>query len=294
MPQVDLDWIRFENKADFVTQIYNAALEAGLSPDAALLVTAQAAHETGWGRRTMNWNLAGIKAGRWWRNTRNYSTVGTKECVPCKKGETPSPECPPGQKLKTVNDVAWRAYANAVEGVKGILEVLDYGRYRESKRLLLAGNPTFFRQLGKDGWYTASQEVYYRSSMHRLKAIKSMLETLRWQNALLAHDAGCLPKFGADGFWGGEGKAALKAYQAENGLPAHGNRDRTTAIALGLLKREEVADVLEVEATEVTAEITPPRRERMVPRYAEIPPEPQRFEFERVDDSADSEDPPPE
>lgn len=249
MPQVDLHWVRFKSKADFVTQIYDACITAGLSPASAEIITAQAAHETGWGRRTMNWNLAGVKASKQWRANYRYSVVGTKECIDCKPGEKASPDCPPGQVMRVINGVAWRAYADVVDGVKGILDVLGYRRYKQSKSMLLAGNTNFFRQLGKDGWYTAAQDVYHRSSMHRLEMIKSIRDALLWQNLLLVHDPDCLPKDGADGFWGSEGTAALKQFQANAGLPAHGRRDGKTALVLGVIKAEDVVSVAEAVMT---------------------------------------------
>jgi hypothetical protein len=244
VPQVDLVWVQFDSKADFVTKIYTAALKAGLLESAAELLTAQAAHETGWGKGrrglypdkchgVMNNNVAGIKSGRRWRlDDKPICVTGTSECVKCKPGEEPSPECPPGQRLQFYPKVQWRAYPTLEDGVRGVVEFLDQTRYKKPRKLLLHGDTAFFRALGKAGYYTASPDVYHASSIRRLRTVRSMLETLRWQDALLRFDPGCLPKDGADGFWGAEGIAALKQFQAAQQLPAHGNRDKRTADAL--------------------------------------------------------------
>ena len=52
------------------------------------------------------------------------------------------------------------------------------------------------------------------------------------QRALLAWDATCLPKYGADGDFGGETEAALKAFQASEGLTVTGVYDEATRKAL--------------------------------------------------------------
>jgi peptidoglycan hydrolase-like protein with peptidoglycan-binding domain len=48
------------------------------------------------------------------------------------------------------------------------------------------------------------------------------------QEALLKWDSTCLPKYGADGDFGGETEAALKAFQASESLPVTGVYDETT------------------------------------------------------------------
>ena len=52
------------------------------------------------------------------------------------------------------------------------------------------------------------------------------------QKALLALDAKCLPKYGADGDFGGETEAALRAFQAAENLPVTGIYDEATRKAL--------------------------------------------------------------
>lgn len=59
------------------------------------------------------------------------------------------------------------------------------------------------------------------------------------QEVLLAWDATCLPKYGADGDFGGETEAALKAFQASEGLPVTGVYDEATRKALTDWKPQE-------------------------------------------------------
>lgn len=59
------------------------------------------------------------------------------------------------------------------------------------------------------------------------------------QRALLAWDATCLPKYGADGDFGCETEAALKAFQASEGLPVTGVYDEATRKALTAAKPQD-------------------------------------------------------
>jgi peptidoglycan hydrolase-like protein with peptidoglycan-binding domain len=52
------------------------------------------------------------------------------------------------------------------------------------------------------------------------------------QEALLKWDAKCLPKYGADGDFGKETEAAVKAFQTASGLPATGVYDEVTRAKL--------------------------------------------------------------
>jgi len=54
----------------------------------------------------------------------------------------------------------------------------------------------------------------------------------KMQQALLKWDAGCLPRYGADGDFGSETEKAVKAFQAAAGLPVTGVCDEATRAAL--------------------------------------------------------------
>ena len=75
------------------------------------------------------------------------------------------------------------------------------------------------------------------------------------QTALLAWDAGCLPRYGADGDFGGETEAALTAFQAEAGLPVTGVYDETTRKALTNWKPQEEPEKPEPGTSEKYVEI---------------------------------------
>jgi len=174
--RISLSWNSFKGKEDFTIKVYNAAIKFGLSPASAKLITAFTAHETGWGKRVMNYNLAGIKAGDGWKKRRYYTSVLSDECVPCRKGLKPSNKCPKGKCIER-RPRYFRAYRSFVDGVRGVLQVLSRKRYAKSRALLLSGDPMFFRQLGRDGWYTASPGAYESSSLKRLRTIQKILKS---------------------------------------------------------------------------------------------------------------------
>lgn len=62
------------------------------------------------------------------------------------------------------------------------------------------------------------------------------------QTALLAWDADCLPRYGADGDFGGETETALTAFQKAEGLPVTGVYDEATRKALTEAKPDTVPD----------------------------------------------------
>jgi peptidoglycan hydrolase-like protein with peptidoglycan-binding domain len=229
MGRVDLEFTQFDNRAHFAETIYKAALGAGLEPAAAEILTAQAAHETNWGlgrhgkypddcRGMPNNNAFGIKVSPSWDEAdKPWSTTMTEErehgqMVPAR--------------------ARWRAWPTLEDGVRGAVDFLDQARYRKALAKLRAGDTSFFEALGRAGYYTGLVSEYVSSSMWRLRKIRSMLDVLRWQRALLADDPACLPKFGADGEVGSEVKAALRVYQARHGLPVTGLRDEATAAVL--------------------------------------------------------------
>lgn len=59
-----------------------------------------------------------------------------------------------------------------------------------------------------------------------------LITDLDWQQALVNWDPTCLPKYGADGVWGGESKKALVKFQQMNNLPVTAVRDPFTELML--------------------------------------------------------------
>ena len=85
-----------------------------------------------------------------------------------------------------------------------------------------------------DAWATIA--AHYGPAVKR-GAKGDTVKTL--QTALLARDAGSLPRYGADGSYGAEGESAVKAFQEAVGLPATGACDWAT---LALLTADADAD----------------------------------------------------
>lgn len=155
MPEVQTRKIDFGGPRSFTVAVHGALRRQGLSGIAARLVTAHIALSTGWGRSVYNYGLAGIKASRSWRVSRPY--VVTRGCE-CREGypDTNDPNCICGSgKGQFRKAMYWRAYSTLDEGVADVVAVLKQPRYSLSWALLQAGNPEYFAQVGRDGWYTA-------------------------------------------------------------------------------------------------------------------------------------------
>lgn len=79
-----------------------------------------------------------------------------------------------------------------------------------------------------------------------------------WQEALLRWNAGCLPKFGADGDWGGESQRALTSFQRGHNIRVTGQQDPfTQLILLQRYPAPELVKVLDVKGDpEITFDIS--------------------------------------
>ena len=64
-------------------------------------------------------------------------------------------------------------------------------------------------------------------------------DVMAMQKALLVWDANCLPEYGADGDFGGETEAAVKAYQKAAGLPVTGVYDAETKKSLTSIGKQK-------------------------------------------------------
>ncbi|MCA9667398.1 MAG: glucosaminidase domain-containing protein [Myxococcales bacterium] len=170
MPEVPAKRTTWPSRAAFARDVHAAAVMGGLDPLPAAILTAQSAHETGWGGKVYNFNMAGLKAREGWRKSRPYTVLGGSECIDCKPGEEPSPECPPGQRLKGER-MFWRAYDSLREGVDGVLALLQADRYAKARACLRAGDPWYFVQVGEDGWFSAGQDVYLWACSHHLAMV---------------------------------------------------------------------------------------------------------------------------
>jgi hypothetical protein len=61
---------------------------------------------------------------------------------------------------------------------------------------------------------------------------KSIDAIADWQKALLRWDSDCLPKYGADGDWGNESRAALRKFQRAHGIQVSGFQDDFSELML--------------------------------------------------------------
>lgn len=82
----------------------------------------------------------------------------------------------------------------------------------------------------------------------------NLLSDLDWQRALLRWDPQALPRFGADGDWGGESRCALTKFQKQRGIRQTAQQDPFTALVL--LQRypapDEVLDMSDMGAVEIS------------------------------------------
>jgi hypothetical protein len=71
--------------------------------------------------------------------------------------------------------------------------------------------------------------LYFWVRAQRAK-VMGLADAAAWQHALVNDDPTCLPRFGIDGTWGEEAKAALVAYQRKHGLELTACRDPFTEL----------------------------------------------------------------
>jgi len=165
----------------FVRAIHGAALQEGLSDRSARLLTAFSAHETGGGLSMWNYNIGNAKVYKWWMdNNKPYYTLTSCECRTdqsaddsyCQKNS--SNVCRTGQHKRATSSF-WQSYSSPREGVQAFLRQLKVSKYRQSDQYMRSGNPEFFRQLARDGWYPESPEVGYSKSLKWLNKINTLL-----------------------------------------------------------------------------------------------------------------------
>lgn len=176
----------FSGAQDYSVKMVQAGMNAGLSKPAAQLIAAHIALSTGWGRAVdSNYILAGIKAGpkdvcygrpdlakyanyaclcTFEYDKRGQPEAGCSDCTP--KGDIPRCKHP------------FRKYNSLTEGLQAVLSLLNASRYAKSKAMLMAGNPEYFAQVGRDGWYTASVEKTSADMRSILKRIQGYTANL--------------------------------------------------------------------------------------------------------------------
>lgn len=142
MPQVAATLTNWSSPAQFAKDVTAAFQRIGLPPMAAALFTAHSALSTGWGKAVHNWNLAGLKLCTGCENTYDWTLLTGTEVI----NNVETPKTP----------MKWRAFKSLDEGVAALWQNLQASRYDPARAMLLAGNPEYFAEVGRNGWYTAS------------------------------------------------------------------------------------------------------------------------------------------
>ena len=153
--QVPVKTVSYTSRETFTRDLVAAGQRQGLGTNPAAILTAHVALSTNWGKKMDNYRVAGMKAGAEWRATRPYTVAEACECragLPNKSD--PRCICAAGTG-QSYEKSYWRAYESLDAAVADMLGTLRGSRYAASYALLLAGDPEYFAQVGRDGWYTA-------------------------------------------------------------------------------------------------------------------------------------------
>ncbi len=156
MGQVAVNKISWPSRTAFVTDLVGVFQQLGLGFSSAQILTAHIALSTGWGKAADNYRLAGIKYNA---SCPNYTVVQGFENVG-------------GQKV--YSDMKWCAYDSLLEGAQAMLDLLQKPRYATSWKMLQNGDPEYFAQVGRDGWYTADPAVVAADAKARLAEIQTI------------------------------------------------------------------------------------------------------------------------
>ncbi len=131
------------SKAEFVNQVYQAGLAAGLTDAAARVMAGQAALESGYGDKAHGFNYFGIKGGNEWK--------GPTETRLTTEGS--------GKNAKQIKQ-SFRVYASPDEGIADRLKYMDshFPGFSQSSTVDDALNVLQNGRLGK--YYTADRSTY--------------------------------------------------------------------------------------------------------------------------------------
>lgn len=155
MPEVPIVEISYTDRGKFARDVYGAATYNGLAHESAIILTAHIAGSTGWGKSVDNWRLSGMKADATWRATKDYTVVTGCECVAgADNVYDPKCQCEAG-KGQQYSKQYWRSFPSLNESLASMLSTLRSTRYQSAYQLLLAGDPEYLAEVGRNGWYTA-------------------------------------------------------------------------------------------------------------------------------------------
>lgn len=155
VPVVDTSW---SNSEEFAEDVVDAFIRQGLSERSAFLLAAHVALSTGWGKKCHNWSLAGIKASE----NQPYVILTGFEYE---------------DGTNVYSKMKWRAFNSLDEGAAAVIGLLRQPRYASAWSMLQAGNPEYFAEVGRNGWYTASPESTAAEMSRRYNQIVKWLGT---------------------------------------------------------------------------------------------------------------------
>lgn len=173
MPEVKSFIPNFGGRAGFTHKVHQELMRQGLSSRSAALLTAHMALSSRWGEKAHNYILAGVKAGGQGvcygtaqATYHPYTCLCSFERGASRQGYISSCPAGPGQprycppkpmrgEMVPRCQYPFRAYTSLADGVAGVLKTLRYKRYALPYDLLLAGDTSYFIEIGKAGWYTA-------------------------------------------------------------------------------------------------------------------------------------------
>lgn len=157
MPQVEVVDTSWLSPEQFSADVVGAFVRQGLSEASAQLLAAHVALSTGWGKKCHNWSLAGIKATS---EDQDYVVLTGFE----NEGGT-----------NVYSSMKWRAYQTLDEGAAAVVGLLQQERYAPAWQLLQAGDPEYFAEVGRDGWYTANPDSTAAEMRGRLQQIQQFV-----------------------------------------------------------------------------------------------------------------------
>jgi len=140
MPEVPVNKVSWPTPRAFALDVVRGLQSLGLTFKSSKLLCAHLALSTGWGRHADNFRLAGIKC----------TDPATQDYTVPRGGF----EYKNGVKV-AVPGMKFRSYPTLRAGLKAVLGLLSARMYAPAKSLLLAGDPEYFAEVGRNGWYTA-------------------------------------------------------------------------------------------------------------------------------------------
>lgn len=155
MPEVPSRTVDYGGSTGFIKAVYASYRRHGLPDGAARLLAAHASLSSGYGKKAHNYNLQGMKANASWRASRAYTMLRGCECVDGLPdvGDA-NCQCGPG-KGQRYSTMYWRAFDTIDDATASVLATLRGVRYQQAYVMLLRGDPEYFAQVGRDGWYSA-------------------------------------------------------------------------------------------------------------------------------------------